>query len=466
MINKIREYIEKNRMIEVGDKIVVGVSGGADSVCLLLLLNELTQELNFEIVPVHINHNLRGEESNRDEIFVQNLCQKYKMNLRSIHVDVEMVSKNDKMSTEEAGRIVRRKELTRVLEEEGAKRIALGHHRDDNVETSLMNFARGTALSGLAGIAPVTGVFIRPLLCVSRSEIESYLKGKGQKYCIDATNLENVYTRNRVRNQVLPQLEEIFHCKVKENMADAVEFLREVSNYLESDYDEAFKEISLRSNRGLILKDAKLLAYPDFMRKEICLKACKLESGQEQGFTKKHLESIQKLFKYQVGRSVDLPHNIKAERVYQGVEVYSLENVEQIEEGNCIELTIPGKTMLADGRVIRCQIMEYSETQIYEDSDYTKYFDYDIIEDKLFVDSIQLQDKIYINSNGERQSLNKFCKNQKIPQSERTQILNIRGESCIYWIVDYRRAYLAKLSGATKKIIKIQIGGEKNGRKS
>lgn len=232
MLKKIKEYADKWNMLEAGDKVVAGVSGGADSICLLFVLMELQKEIPFELTAVHVNHGLRAEAADRDEAYVRELCETYRIPCVSYRENVELIAKNRKQSLEEAGREVRREAFRRTMESWGGTKIALAHHKNDNAETFLMNLARGSGLKGLGGMLPVNGTIIRPLLAAERQEIEQYLKENGIAYCTDETNKSDDYTRNRIRNHMIPLLEDGVNKRAVAHISDTMERLREVQEFL------------------------------------------------------------------------------------------------------------------------------------------------------------------------------------------------------------------------------------------
>ena len=199
-MEKVRAYIEKQHMILAEDHIIAGISGGADSVCLFFVLLDLRDRMGISFTAVHVNHGLRGEAANRDEEFVRELCGQYGIPLEVFRVDLESISKKRKQSLEECGRNIRREAFEQIRERCGGTKIALAHHQNDNAETLLWNLARGTGLTGLGGIRPVNGRYIRPLLCLDRNEIEDLLRQRGQGYCTDDTNGDTEYTRNKLRH--------------------------------------------------------------------------------------------------------------------------------------------------------------------------------------------------------------------------------------------------------------------------
>ena len=204
-VTKISRYISRNTLLEEGSTVLVGVSGGADSTALLKVL----LALGFRCIAVHCNFHLRGAESDRDEQFVTDLCRSLGVELITCSYDTTSYARQKGISIEMAARELRYADFERIMQERGASAICIAHHRDDSVETVLLNLTRGTGLRGLTGIKPRNGNIIRPLLCVSRQEIEDYLKETDQPYITDSTNLETDYTRNKIRLELLPLMRRI-----------------------------------------------------------------------------------------------------------------------------------------------------------------------------------------------------------------------------------------------------------------
>lgn len=232
MWSKVSEYIKKHKLLKANDLYIVALSGGADSVALLLLL----KEAGFNVHAAHCNFCLRGVESDRDEAFCVSLCQQLGVELHRAHFDTGVYADLHHVSIEMAARELRYRWFEQLRTDLGASGICVAHHRDDSVETVLLNLIRGTGLRGLTGIQPRNGHILRPLLCVSRKEIENFLAVRGQKYVTDSTNLKTDVQRNRVRLQVLPLLSEInpavaehIQC-MAENLAEAQSVLDVVVN--------------------------------------------------------------------------------------------------------------------------------------------------------------------------------------------------------------------------------------------
>lgn len=229
MLNKVKDYIRKHKLLNDNDLYIVALSGGADSVALLLLL----EEMGYNIHAAHCNFHLRGEESDRDELFCESLCQQKSIPFHRIHFDTLTYAETHKVSVEMAARELRYHYFEELRSDIGATGVCVAHHQDDSVETVLLNLIRGTGLRGLTGIQCRNGHILRPLLCVSRKEIESYLQTKDQDYVIDSTNLEDDMLRNKVRLRVIPLLQEL-NPAVTENILRTSENLTEAQGILDS----------------------------------------------------------------------------------------------------------------------------------------------------------------------------------------------------------------------------------------
>ena len=232
MLSKVKDYIKKHKLLSLSDLYIVALSGGADSVALLLLLDEM----GYKVHALHCNFHLRGEESDRDERFCEDLCLKKNIPFHRIHFDTLMYAETHKMSVEMAARELRYRYFEQLRKDIGAEAICVAHHQDDTVETVLLNLVRGTGLRGLTGIQPRNGAILRPLLCVTRTEIEAYLATKQQDYVTDSTNLETDFVRNKIRLQVVPLLLQL-NPAVSENIVRTAEHLTEAQKVLDAVVD-------------------------------------------------------------------------------------------------------------------------------------------------------------------------------------------------------------------------------------
>lgn len=239
MKTKVAHYIAHNKLFEPKDKILVALSGGADSVALLRLL----LDLGYTCEAAHCNFHLRGEESNRDEAFVRQLCEEQQVSLHIVHFDTEQVAKEKHISIEMAARELRYDWFEKMRKECGATVIAVAHHQDDSVETLLLNLLRGTGINGLCGIRPKNGHIVRPLLCLDRKDILDYLSFLGQAYVTDSTNLQDEYTRNKIRLNLLPLMQEI-NPSIKESLLKTAEHLNDAATIYSKSIEEAKQRVS------------------------------------------------------------------------------------------------------------------------------------------------------------------------------------------------------------------------------
>lgn len=251
--NKIAQYIRDNKLFTIKDKIIVALSGGADSVALLRLL----VDLGYTCEAAHCNFHLRGSESDRDESFVADLCKTLSIPLHIQHFQTIEFAAEQHLSIEMAARQLRYTWFETLRQKREAKYIAVGHHKDDSIETFLLNLIRGTGINGLLGIRPINGKIARPLLCLSREDIIKYLQSIGQNYVTDSTNLQEEYTRNKIRLNLLPQLAEI-NPSIKETLIHTTEYLNDVVLVYKKGIEDGKKRVQTKQG---ILIDA-LLSEP------------------------------------------------------------------------------------------------------------------------------------------------------------------------------------------------------------
>ncbi len=247
------DTIMKYNLLCKGDRIIAGVSGGADSVALLELLLDFRSQLELEIFVVHINHGIRGSDALSDQRFVEELCSAKGVECNVYSYDVPSIACAEHLTLEEAGRKVRYEAFEDAAKKHGANKIATAHHQNDNCETLLFNILRGSGLSGLCGIRPVRGKYIRPLICTSRREIEEYLNENGVYWVTDKTNGDAAYTRNRLRLELLPYIKEHFNPSVESALQRLSELCREDNDYIELQTDTVLNSILLKQANDFVL---------------------------------------------------------------------------------------------------------------------------------------------------------------------------------------------------------------------
>ena len=471
-------------MLTCGDRVIAGVSGGADSVCLFLMLLELREKIGFDLIAVHVHHGLRGEAADQDQQFVEALCEQHRIPLEIFRVNLESIAKKRKQSLEEAGRMVRREAFDSVCKKYGGNKIALAHHQNDNAETLLWNLSRGTGLDGLGGIRPVNGKFIRPLLCMNRKEIEEYLAKRKQSYCIDETNAGTDYTRNKLRHLVLPILEERVNSAVVRHMNETIEQIWELQEYMQEQVEAAYQECvqeHFEKACWIQIQQKSFETFPELIKKMVIRKGMEQVGGKKRDLSHKHVDVMMELMNKQVGRTLDLPYEMHAKRNYEGIRLekqrtYSFgeEKKAEIMQECMSELNIPGETILADRNLkLRCKILEKPKNLSIKDIPqkiYTKWFDYGIIKSSLYIRTRQAGDTIVIDEKGHQKKLKNWFVDEKIPKEVRDSQLLLAENNEILWVLGHRMSQAYQVKQSTKWILQIEVetyksdGGKENGR--
>ena len=463
---KVDDFVRKYDMIESGDTVVTGVSGGADSVCLLFMLCALRERLGFRILACHVNHGLRGEAADADEAYVRSLCGRLGVPLRIFRENVELIARKRKQSTEEAGRLVRRSAFEKMCREDGGTKIATAHHRDDNAETVLLNIARGTGIRGLCGIRPVRGKWIRPLLCLSRDEIEQWLEEKGVSFCTDATNEEDIYTRNRIRHNILPALKEQVNAGAARHLSDLALQIQEVWDHIEKETDRAEAGCvtfsgDAGSGRKVTVAGDGFAGLAPVIAKTLIHRCICRAAGEEKDIGAVHVMDTIALFGKQAGKEADLPYRVKAVRTSSGVRLSKLSGPESAAGIPEVCLKIPGETYFpGTGQTIQCTLLkktdDFSAEEIPQKS-YTKCFDYDIIKCSLSARNRRPGDYLVVDGKGNRQKLKSYFINEKVPRGERDEKLLIADGDHIVWIPGMRMSKAYQVGSGTKRILMIKI---------
>ena len=315
MEQKVLNTIKKYNLIENGDRVVVGVSGGPDSISLLHILNKFCKNkiLNFEIIVCHVNHQIR-EEANDDEEYVREYCEKNNIKFYAKRIDVIKYANNNKMGLEEAGRKIRYDFFDEILEQEYANKIAVAHNKNDKAETIIMNIIRGSGISGLKGIEPIRdNKYIRPIIECERTEIEKYAKENNLNPRIDKTNFENDCTRNKIRNIVLPYIKKEFNSNIVETMNRLSNLATETDEYIQKKVIENYKEIKIEENSKNIVLDLKKFNKIDMLiRKRILIYTISKVLGNSQNVEMINIEDIIKMCNKNIGNKYLMPNkNIK-----------------------------------------------------------------------------------------------------------------------------------------------------------
>ena len=483
-MNKVFEFIEQNKMLNKGDRVVVGISGGADSVCMLNLLNSYRDKLGISLFALHVNHHIRGEEADRDASFVQTLCKDLAIPCKIAHVDVPKLAEEQSLSEEEAGRLARYQALEEYCTEVDAKIIAVAHNKDDVAETVLHNLFRGTGIKGLTGIPQTrqldSGIkIIRPMLVVTRSEIEDYLSKCGVSFQTDSTNNETDYTRNKIRLEVLPIIEETINSSARENITQAADTLGEISDYLDAQIAQDYKEY-VKDN--LWLNEGFELPIP--IATGIIRLMIKHTVGTLKDITRTHIDFVMELRYKQVGKKVELPYDIVFERMYDGIRIYIDEGRSRFFADNNSYVSVVSRetfisfkdegsaTIGQDEKTTTSQNEASTSSQnnpvsmSVEDAPsdftaipkllYTKWLDYDKIRRPL-IRHRRPGDYIVVDSKGGRKKLKDYLIDEKVPRAKRDNLWLVADGSKILWVVGHRISEDCKVSDTTQKVLKLSV---------
>lgn len=450
---QILEYMKKYHMAETGDGILAAVSGGADSVCLLLVLEELSEDLGIHLAAFHLNHGLRGTEADRDEAYVRELCASHGIPLKVVHEQVRDYAAGHGMSEEEAGRVLRYQHLEAAAKEFDCQWIATAHHKSDNVETVLMNLFRGSGFRGIGGIRPVRGNIIRPLLQVSRQEVENYLNKKKVGWCEDSTNQETEYGRNKLRNQLLPWLREQVNEQVDAHILKTAEFACQADEYFSSLAETLLEDGECRISTEVF--DAQ----PEIVKSYLLRAMIRRCSGSEKDISARHLNAICALTGPGGGTSVALPCGLCAVRGYDMLEILSEsdeENGKKTEkEEICVE---PGQTCYLEkmGYFVEIRTFSLENKMEIPKKQCTKWFDYDKIKGTLYIRTREAGD-YYLIGDGKKKRLKRFFIDEKIPEAVRGTIPLLAEGNHVLWIFGYRISEHYKLSDSTRTVLEVRI---------
>lgn len=323
---KVFHTILENNLIKQGDHIILGVSGGPDSSCLFHILLQLQKKLNYKISVCHINHGIR-KEAILDQKYVEDLCRKHEIPCYTKTINIEEKARKEKIGTEEAGRKVRYEFFEEIRKKVGASKIVTAHTKNDQVETVLMNLIRGTGLTGLTGIkVERENVYIRPLITCTKKEIEEYCKKHKLNPRIDQTNFENIYTRNKIRNQLIPFLEKEFNPNILESISRMSEILSKENQYLEKITKQEYEELFIEQDEEKITLDLKKFNLLDLVIKNrIVLYTITVLFGSSSGIEKIHIQDIIKLCKNNRGNKFLIP-NKKIKILVKNKKIFFIKN--------------------------------------------------------------------------------------------------------------------------------------------
>lgn len=461
LISLVRTYIEKHSMISPGDVVLAGVSGGPDSVALLHVLNRLKEEYSIKLFAGHLNHMFRGGEADADARMVEDLAGEWEIPLVSERIDVPGYLKKNRLSPEEGAREVRYRFFQRTAREIGANRVALGHHADDQAETVLINLIRGAGITGLGGIPPVReGMYIRPLMCVRRVQIEDYCRTFSIPYRVDSSNLKTIYLRNRVRLELLPLLEEKYNPAVVISLNHMAEIAREEDCYLEERAGGVLKDVlERREEVKVVISLERMARYPVALKRRVVRLACREvgEGARLPGY--QHVDRILEVAGGASGRGkVELPGGLSAIIRYGLLEIIKDKDSFAIPYYQHA-LQVPGTTFLPEtGRVIVTEVLDAggagdprsfcrNETLV----------DLEKLDGPLWVRRRMDGDIFSPLGMGGKMKLKKFLIDRKVPREERDAIPIVSCGNDIVWAAGFCPGDYFRVTESTRVCLHIKL---------
>lgn len=450
MISNVKDTITDNKMIESGDRVYAAVSGGADSVCLLIVLNNLKAEMGFELEAIHVEHGIRGEESLEDAGFVEELCESLNIKLHLHPVKAVEYAEKKGLSLEEAAR-----ELRYDIFERYDGKIAIAHNMEDDAETVIFNMIRGSGIEGLTGISKKRGKYIRPLLGCNRSDIVKYLSAQKQPYRVDSTNEDSKYTRNNIRHGIIPKLREI-NPRAVEHISGLTDTLREACDYINAQTKKAYDKYIDGNKLSKNILNEELIITKNVAYMFLCEFA-----GLKKDIAGIHVAILLDMLKGSSGRVANLPYNIVVRADYEYIEllrahdsqkktskVDKLLQLSKVGDNTYVELEEVGLNFELQTRK--------SETKI-EPNNYTKLLDYDKIIDGVCIRNRQKEDYIVINNKGSKKSIGRYMIDEKIPSYLRDRVPLVCDGHHVMYVVGRRISEAYKVDDDTRLILRIDV---------
>ena len=461
MLDKVINYIKENKIIQQDDRILVALSGGPDSVCLLHILYRIKDKFNLKLGAIHINHMLRGEEADKDENYIIDLCEQMGIKHYVKRINIEYIAKETNVSLETAGRNERYKAFEEIKIKDKYNKIAVAHNANDQAETILMRIMRGTGLEGLTGIKPQReGGIIRPILCLNRQEIEDYCEYNGLNPRIDASNYDRHYSRNRVRLDILPYMRDNFNKDIIDTLNRMTLLLQKDNEFIEEYSKKCYNMYCKKHNNKLeILKELFEKEMESIITRVVII-AFKEISKSYQNFEMKHIYEIVNLAFRETGKKINLTNNIICENLYGNIVLSKNDNKYynscvkteiKLDKDNIIE------NIEFNNYIINFEVIENKKKEKFTKNNLIKLFNYDKIEKEILIRYRKDGDKIIpLGMSGSKKVKDIFI-NSKVPREERDNTPILCFDDKISWIVGYKTSQLFKIDSDTKMILKITV---------
>lgn len=463
---RVRETVSRYRMFRNGESVLVAVSGGPDSVALLDVLSRLAVDWGLSLTVAHLNHMFRGAEADEDVLFVRNLAARYGLPCVAESIDVPAYRQEHGLSAQVAAREIRYRFLDETARAVDATAVALGHNADDQCETILLNFLRGTGLAGLGGIPPVRGIYVRPLIGVWRAEIEAYCRLRNLVYRQDSSNLEAIYTRNRIRHHLIPLLERDYNPGLRTALLRLGEIARAENGYLDGEAGRALNlaRQSVSDEGGLSLDLDRLRELDPVICRRVLKQAWQEAAGGAQT-DYKHIEDLFDLVHSPVGgRLVELPGGLTAERVRRCLVIGRAAGMPS-SAPYAVPLEVPGETRVpGQDWSVRAVLWdgEIDLDTVRRGQDRSRvYLDYDCLTMPLQLRNRRPGDVFSPFGLDGTVKLKKYFSDLGLPRAERDdQPLVVDARGRIVWVVGVRPADFCRITPMTKKVLFLQVVGQ------
>lgn len=445
---KIINFVARYNLIEKNDNLLISFSGGPDSVFALYFFNKFKKKYKIKIAAIHFNHQLRGKESDEDEMFCSEFCKKLDIPFYSFRLNVKDYAKKNKLSIEEAARELRYNFLDKFSIEENYNKILTAHNLNDNTETILLNLFSGTGFSGLSGIPIKRGKIIRPLLCISKDEILEYLNQNNINYRIDSSNLQNDFKRNIIRNEILPLIRKNLNPKVDSAIFRSSKLLENFHSIIEKHTNE-LTEKYIRISRGNIFIKLSAQKIDDGILGEILKRI--LKDNFNYSIEYDDLMKIKSLFDKQTGKEINISKKIKAirERNYIGISLKK-------EESNSFFNLKVGEKIKIDNKTLGIEEVDKNKIKLIKRKN-IEYISADKLSNDFILRKWEAGDKFIPLGMKKLKKVSNFLTDEKIKSSEKKDKFVLVNNNLIVWVVGHRIDDRVKITSQTKRILKLWI---------